>query len=82
MPVATPLPTPRHELAQRKSGGLEITLYWDPGNDGLSVEIHQPATQQTIAIPVAHDLALDAFYHPFAHLTAASSDRSYATAHA
>jgi hypothetical protein len=66
--IPIPIPTPRQELAQRTSGGLQITLYWDAEQDGTIVEVHQPATQETIAIPVTHDQALDAFHHPFAYL--------------
>jgi hypothetical protein len=70
MSVATPIPipTPRRELAHRKSGGLEITLYWDAEARSTSVEVHQPATRETIAISVAEGQALDAFHHPFAHI--------------
>jgi hypothetical protein len=70
MTVATPIPipTPRQELAHRTSGGLEITLYWDADEQTTSVEVHQPATQETIAIPIAREDALDAFHHPFAHI--------------
>jgi hypothetical protein len=70
MTVATPvpIPTPRLELAFRTSGGLEITLYWDAEARSTSVEVHQPATHETIALSVPEESALDAFHHPFAHL--------------
>ena len=70
MSAATPIsiPTPRQELARRTSGGLEITLYWDADMGSTSVEVHQPATNETIAIHVAREDALDAFHHPFAHI--------------
>jgi hypothetical protein len=58
----------RRELARRGNGGLEITLYWNAEDNSTSVHIYQPATDETIAFPVAPDIALDAFYHPFAHL--------------
>jgi hypothetical protein len=60
--------TPRRELDQRVSGGLEITLYWNPADDSVSIEVVQPATGETIMIPVASDRALEAFQHPFAQL--------------
>jgi hypothetical protein len=70
MSIATPIwiPTPRRELAHRKSGGLEITLYWDVEQGSTSVEVHQPVTNETIAFAVARERALDAFHHPFAHI--------------
>jgi hypothetical protein len=58
----------RRELASRVNGGLEITLYWNAGDNTTSVHVYQPATDETIAFPVAPDRALDAFHHPFAHL--------------
>jgi hypothetical protein len=66
--TAISIPTPRQELAFRASGGLEITLYWDADEETTSVEVHQPATQETIAFTVAREHALDAFHHPFAHI--------------
>lgn len=70
MSVATPIPipAPRRQLAHRTSGGLEITLYWHTVQGCLSVEVHQPATQETIAFAVSRKHALDAFHHPFAHM--------------
>jgi len=78
MSVATAIsiPAPRRELAHRRSGGLEITLYWDAEEHSASVEVHQPATQETIAITVPDQDALDAFHHPFAYL-----DRQTTRAH-
>jgi hypothetical protein len=68
IPILIPIPAPRRELAHRKSGGLEITLYWDAEAQSTSVEVHQPATQETIAFTVPEEYALDAYHHPFAHL--------------
>jgi hypothetical protein len=48
---------------------MEVTLYWSP-LDGPTVEIYQAATGELIAFPVAPARALDAYYHPFAHLEA------------
>ena len=78
MSIATQIriEAPRQELARRTSGGLEITLYWDVEQGSTSVEVHQPATQETIAFAVAHDQALDAFEHPFAHVARTSHDHA------
>jgi hypothetical protein len=65
----------QRELAYRVSGGIEITLYWSADDDSTSVEIFHAATEQTLHFTVAHERALDAFYHPFAHLAARSDDR-------
>jgi hypothetical protein len=61
-------PDPRRELARRVSGGMEVTLYWSAHDNSTSVEIWQPETEETLAFEVSGNRALDAFYHPFAHL--------------
>jgi hypothetical protein len=61
----------RRELARRRSGGLEITLYWHPDDDSTSIAVHQAATGETLAFPVPADRALHAFHHPFVHLAEA-----------
>jgi hypothetical protein len=63
---------PRRELAQRTSGGLEITLYWWTADNGTSIEVFQPESGEVVAFAVPPECALDAFYHPFAHLAVAS----------
>ena len=59
---------PHRELAHRVNGGIEVTLYWDAHDNSTSVEVWQPATEETLHFTVAQEQALDAFYHPFAHL--------------
>jgi hypothetical protein len=73
--TAISIPAPRRELAFRRSGGLEITLYWDADERTTSVEVHQPATRETIVLTVPDEDALDAFHHPFAHLERANARR-------
>ena len=68
MDIATLRRIVRRELAQRVSGGLEITLYWSPLDDSTSIDIHQEATEETISFEVPREHALHAFHHPFAHL--------------
>jgi hypothetical protein len=60
----------RRELARRASGGLEVTLYWNAPDNSTSVEVWQRASGEALAFAVAGEHALDAFYHPFAHLPA------------
>ena len=68
MKIATIVNLRRRELAQRRNGGLEITLYWHPHDNSTSVDVYETATEETISFPVPAALALDAFHHPFAHL--------------
>jgi hypothetical protein len=57
-----------HELAHRTSGGVEVTLYWSADDNTTSVEVFHAATETTLRFDVPGERALDAFYHPFAHL--------------
>ena len=59
---------PRRELAHRVSGGIEVTLYWSPHDNSTSVEVWQSASEELLKFTVAREEALEAFYHPFAHL--------------
>jgi hypothetical protein len=61
---------PRRELAQRVSGGIEVALYWSPLDDSTTVEVWDAASEETIVFAVPPERALEAFYHPFAQLTA------------
>ena len=70
---------PRRELARRVSGGIEITLYWSAADESTTIEAWQPDSGETLAFAVLPERALDAFYHPFAHL-ALSSDAPIALA--
>jgi hypothetical protein len=65
---------PRRELAHRVSGGLEITLHWWVDDNSTSIEVRQPDSGEVMAFAVPPEQALDAFYHPFAHLALASDD--------
>jgi hypothetical protein len=58
----------RRELARRASGGIEVTLYWSPLDNSTTVEVWQPASEETLVFAVAPERALEAFYHPFAEL--------------
>ncbi|MGE5274109.1 MAG: hypothetical protein ACM3QU_10200 [Verrucomicrobiota bacterium] len=64
----------RQELAHRVSGGLEITLFWWASDNSTSIEVRQPDSGEVVAFAVPPEWALDAFYHPFAHLAIVSAD--------
>src|SRR5262249_3265186 len=59
----------RRELAQRQSGATEVTLYWSLADDSVHLEVWQRETGE-LTFGVARERALDAFYHPFAHVPA------------
>jgi hypothetical protein len=64
------------ELAHRAGGGIEVTLYWNADENRTHIEIRHAATEVTFAFAVARECALDAFYHPFAHLQTADAPRA------
>ena len=68
--TAAPSLAHRRELAHRLSSGVEVTLYWSADDNTTSVEVTQPASEQALLFRVPRERALDAFYHPFSHLTA------------
>ena len=69
---------PRRELARRVSGGIEVTLCWCAADNSTSIELWQPASEERLAFAVPREHALDAFYHPFAHVPVPSGARSRA----
>jgi hypothetical protein len=58
---------PIRELAQRASSGTRVRLLWRQGTRRLWVEVREPGTDQTLAILVPPERALDAFHHPYAY---------------
>jgi hypothetical protein len=58
----------RRELAHRVGSGLEVTLYWNAADNSTSIEVRHVASETTMRFAVPGDQALDAFYHPLAHV--------------
>jgi len=58
----------RRELAHRVGRDLEVTLYWNAADDSTSIEVRHVASETTLRFAVPADQALDAFYHPLAHI--------------
>ena len=67
---------PIRELAERTSNGTRVRLLWRQGTRHLWVEVREPATDLSLAIPIQPERALDAFYHPYAYAGAHSLRRS------
>jgi hypothetical protein len=59
------------ELASRYNGGVEVRLLWARGDDVCTVAVADDRTGEEFEVRVAHDRALDAYYHPFAYAAAA-----------
>jgi hypothetical protein len=65
--AATVISRPR-ELAHRVGSGLEVTLYWNAADNSTSIELCHLASDTRLRFAVPPDEALDAFYHPLAHV--------------
>lgn len=68
MAAATVTNRRRRELAHRIGGGVEVTLYWDAADNSTSIELRHLSSDTRLRFAVPADRALDAFYHPFAHV--------------
>jgi hypothetical protein len=55
------------ELAQRRSGTLEILLLWHPQSDRVELCVRDLTTDVSFHLDVAPGDAVDAFYHPYAY---------------
>jgi hypothetical protein len=56
----------RKELAHRQTDGLQVSLFWDPGDDSLAVLVVDGRLGVTLELPVRDESPLEVFYHPFA----------------
>jgi hypothetical protein len=63
------------ELAQRRSGGVEVLLLWHPEDDRVEVSVADANTGAQFQIDVPPADAMEAFYHPYAY--AARLESSY-----
>lgn len=59
--------TTARELAARESDGLRVILLWHPREDAVTVSVEDTRAGCSFELPVAHDRALEAFYHPFSY---------------
>jgi hypothetical protein len=55
----------RRELAHRTACGLDVTLYWHPRTDALTVCVVDEQHEDYFEIAAAPSNALSVFYHPF-----------------
>ena len=58
---------PRIDLANRRNDGIDVTLWWTPADDTVSVEVLHVASDSSFELAVERSSALEAFYHPFAY---------------
>jgi hypothetical protein len=59
--------SPTRELAERRSGTVEVLLLWYPEIDRVERSVRDLVTGAGFHIEVAPGNAIDAFYHPYAY---------------
>ena len=57
----------RRELARRSSAGVDVTLYWHPKLDELTVSVRDERRDAYFEIRPHRYLALDVYHHPYAY---------------
>ena len=57
----------RRELAHRSGAGVDVTLYWHPTLDELTVSVRGKRHGADFDIRPQRYQALDAYYHPYAY---------------
>jgi hypothetical protein len=55
------------ELAHRSNDGLDVTLFWHPETDELTVCVCDQHRGAYFEIEPEASLALDVFYHPYSY---------------
>ena len=63
------------ELAERRSGSVEVLLLWHPESDRVELSVRDVATGAGFRLEVAPGKAMDAFHHPYAYAASESSCR-------
>jgi hypothetical protein len=57
----------RRELAFRANNGIEVTLFWQPRTDEVTVCVCDQRVGAYFEIRPKPDQVLDAFYHPYSY---------------
>ena len=64
----TDIDTQFRELARRSNNGVDVTLSWDAETDELLVCVYDERRDVYFEIQPERDVALDLYYHPYAHV--------------
>jgi hypothetical protein len=67
MDTTTTRNRPRQELARRTGAGIEVTLFWTPGEDALVIRVVDLFAEDCFEMPVGREQASHAYRHPFAY---------------
>jgi hypothetical protein len=59
--------SPPRELAYRANDGVEVTLFWRPATDELTVCVCDQRRGAYFEVRPEPHVALDVFYHPYSY---------------
>ena len=72
-PVHSAINEPTRELAERRSGSVEVLLLWHPVSNIVELRIHDMTTAESAGFRIPPDEAMRAFRHPYAYAARAES---------
>jgi hypothetical protein len=58
---------PTRELAQRRTGSVEVLLLWHPISNDVELRIHDTSKEENFGFSVPPGEAIEAFRHPYAY---------------
>ena len=58
---------PTRELAQRRTGSVEVLLLWHPISNKVELRIHDTSSEEDFGFQVPPGEAMEAFRHPYAY---------------
>jgi hypothetical protein len=64
------------ELDRRKGDGFDVSLLWQPSDDGVYVAVIDGRTHEEFMERIDPAAALDAFHHPYAYRGQAGDARN------
>ena len=76
-------PSTLQELNHRRHDGIDVTMFWDPETNQVTVAVNDAKGGEAFEIHVLPgERAMDVFTHPFAYAAAADRKRPPALAEA
>ena len=60
------------ELAHRRSCGIDVRLWWNPADGGLTVEVLDDSDGSALVVAVGERPPLQVFSHPYAYAQVAA----------
>jgi hypothetical protein len=78
MAATDPSHPTRRELAHRLNNDVDVTLWWDPHTNAVTVSVRDRNSGAHFQLDADGANALDVFHHPYAHAAARGIEHSSA----